>query len=224
MSKGLHTHLFQRLPCSREFTETPSAHLFQASTGWWKWLRWTCSTHQNGICENGILCVDHINIHNFVSMAKHKTIAPASPPLGRPRTSCDHKVGPLIYPTLCWDTLERDSAKKSFFSQTHSCRCCLPYRPWQSSLMAYFPHGFQAHQGLALSIKLVSFLQEKEINRNWFENVKPYQLPAVTPRQIFHGWHKRLISSRLFSWLQQSMVSPINPPKFPGGLLEGEMA
>ena len=93
-------------------------------------------------------------------------------------------------------------------------------------LMAHFPRHSQAHRVLlALSIKLVSFFQEKEIDRNWFENVKPYQWPTVTPRQIFSGWCKCLISPRLFSRLTVWGVKPqINPQIFSGGRLEREVA
>ena len=92
-------------------------------------------------------------------------------------------------------------------------------------LMAHFLRHSQAHRVLALSIKRVSFFPEKEIDRNWFENVKPYQRPTVTPRQIFSGWCKCLISPRLFSQLTVWGVKPqINPQIFSGGRLEREVA
>lgn len=111
------------------------------------------------------------------------------------------------------------------FLQTASSCSCLPHHPPQSNSWLTFPAIPRHTECWLYPSNSCPFFPEKEIDRNWFENVKPYQRPTVTPRQIFSGWCKCSISPRLFSQLTVWGVKPqINPQIFSGGRLEREVA
>lgn len=106
---------------------------------------------------------------------------PPTPPPGRPWGITWWSLCYLFNAVLghLWAGL----CQERVFLQIASSCSCLPQHPPQSnSWLTFLSIPRHTECCWLYPSNFVSFFQEKEIDRNWFENVKPYQRPTVTSK------------------------------------------
>lgn len=160
-----------------------------------------------------------------MAMPKHIPLLLFAPRRCQQKTSCDSKMEHALFTQRCVGTCQSWTLpRKGFSCRQQAAAAAFPAIGPQNDSRPIFPATPKHAECWLHPSNSCPFFQEKEIDRNWFENVKLYQLPTVTPRQVSSAWCKCLISPRFFSWLTVWGVKPrINPHIFSGGRLEREV-